>query len=111
MKKYSLGFTSILAGAITALGGSPISEDTALGRSPISEDTDVRPTRKKRKTRTPQVFVRKMNDPAFREHWQNHPGRNPRHNDVVTGNRYFERSRWIPHSGAKEAARYANRTN
>lgn len=38
---------------------------------------------------------------------RSHPGRNPRYNGQ--GFRYFERSRYVPHTGAKEARRYEGR--
>lgn len=31
-----------------------------------------------------------------------HPGANPKFNRYRRGSRYFERSRWIPHVGAKQ---------
>lgn len=36
---------------------------------------------------------------------QGHPGANPRYNGM--GRRYFDRSRYVPHQGAKEIARRA----
>lgn len=74
---------ALAAAAISSLGGKPISGGTksvALKRQS------------------------KMADRGFLAHWREHPGRNPRYNGG--GNRYHERSRWIPHIGAKELARH-----
>lgn len=50
----------------------------------------------------------RMDDKKFFAHWKDHPGRNFRY--IARGRRYYERSRWVPHVGAKEAARHAGRT-
>lgn len=47
----------------------------------------------------------KLEDGTFFNHWRYHPGRNLAYN--ARGRRWFERSRWKPHIGAKEAARHA----
>lgn len=47
------------------------------------------------------------NDKKFRAHWEKHPGRNPRHSEHTSGSRFIEKSRWVPHIGKKEIARYS----
>ncbi|MFC3724430.1 hypothetical protein [Neoaquamicrobium sediminum] len=104
--------TSLAMAATAALSG--LGAVFGGGAEPSRRFADVMapdPAPKKKRSRSKAVVrhVSKMDDPAFRDHWGSHPGRNPRYNGG--GNRYFERSRWLPHSGAKEAARYGARAN
>lgn len=80
MFKRGLAFA---AAAVSTLGGKPIS-------------ADVQPAALK--------SLPKMLDRGFLAHWRAHPGRNPRY--FGGGRRYHERSRWVPHIGAKELARH-----